>query len=263
MNMKTASGGLPQSTVNMISANGDWLGMHGTGFFARLDGYLFLITARHCLGTLGSDLTATAARLLVPADITSSGMTLSIDTCVNFTHVGLAKASTNFDDYVGADGDMDLACLVASKERHDLYEIALHRSTDLHSTPELLEKIASCEAPPKLIVHGFSSTTPDVGIEDNGARLASARLLGTYAGRGRYPHTHKLRITDRGVIDDLDGMSGSPIYAKVPPPPWSRRNPYILIGMAVIAGGDYLEFIGQQEIVRLARDVLESECLPR
>lgn len=176
---------------------------------------------------------------------------------VSFSHLCLAKSAEDLDSYVGQDGDMDIACLVVSRYPEDVYERAMARASDLVETPDLEVHIASLEKPPRVVVSGFPTTPSEVGIDEFAVKLAYAKLLGTYAGPGRYPHTHKLAVTDRGIIRDPNGMSGSPVYVKVPPPPHSRRNPYILIGMVVIGKKDAdLEYVTQRPLVNLARDAI-------
>ena len=52
-------------------------------------------------------------------------------------------------------------------------------------------------------------------------------------------------------------MSGSPVYAKMTVPQGSQASPYLLVGMVVNGSQDSLDFVGQQQLSKLAFDVME------
>ena len=227
-------------------------GMHGSGFFLSYKDDVFLVTARHCLGKLQTDWEELIQSLLISVNPLGAGEEINAATKIVFESLFIAKSESNQDDYLGdKDGDMDLAFLKVSQANALHFQSVSSRAYTFVHHPKLEEIIEENRPKERFVLIGWPTEVggAEIDYEANGAKLSNAKLMGIYDGKGQYPHTHKLTVTDQGGIVDFNGFSGSPIFAKVPTPEPNKFH-HIFIGMVICGRSDSntLEYIHQTVI---------------
>lgn len=227
-------------------------GMHGSGFFLSHKGDVFLVTARHCLGKLQADWGGVIQSLLISANSPRVGEKIDEATKIVFESLFIAKSESSQDDYLGdKDGDMDLAFLKVSQDNELNFQSVSSRAYPFIHQPRLEELIEEHRPKERFVLIGWPTEVGGVEIdyEASGAKLSCAKLMGTYDGKGQFPHTHKLKVIDQGEIVDFNGFSGAPIFAKVPTAELNKFK-HIFIGMVICGASDSntLEYIHQSII---------------
>ena len=219
----------------------DYPGMHGTGFFVDLDGRLFLLTARHCLGKLGEDLSGVAGRLLIPAAPVVEGQPAARPSYVPFESVGRAVVTDRLDEFVGhEEGDLDVVALTVGSASLAVTKEVRARSVRLPPDGGWFEKalarFADDGKEPVFRLRGFPKQGTSTEFDYDARRIVvqGATLLGRHTGIGPYPHTHRLRVFDEAPVADSDGMSGGPVYMRVS---GADEERFALVGM--VLGGKF------------------------
>lgn len=203
-------------------------------FFVCSSGRIFLVTARHCLGKIGEDLSSVAARLMIPIVPPTTPKTLAADDYVQFRSVGRAVVSNNTGNFLGgAQGDLEIVALEVFDHRPGVIAQLLPRCVVLLPRGEWFERtlklFASHGEEPLLRVQGFPATGTEGAIDYDRLHVVTqgVQLIGRHTGVGPYPHTRSIRIVDGTPAWDLDGMSGSPVYMRV------SDDRFALVGLAL------------------------------
>lgn len=220
----------------------DFPGAHGTGFFVSFHGALYLLTARHCMGKLGDDLTGRASRLMIPASPVLEGQKIKVADYVRFSSVGRAVATGRLDEFLGhKEGDLDIVAMeVAGDNSAPVLAEVQARSVVLPPTGEWLQKsfklFADNGNEPVFRIRGFPHEGTGTHFDYDNQRIImqGAELMGRHVGLGPYPHTRQLRAFEGSPVNNPNGMSGGPVRMRVSGPDEER---YALVGM--VLGGKF------------------------
>jgi len=223
----------PNCVVQMLSyddAAPEYAGMHGSGFFVQKHGRVFLLTARHCLGWLGDDLTRVVANLMIPIHPPDGKKRLKAEDYVRFRSVGRAYATDDLDSFLGdGEGDLDVVALEVRNDEPSVISALLPRCVNL--PPEgtwftnTLNRLPQAEIP--LLARGFPKHGTESSIDYDAKHIVMQEviLVGVHSGRGAFAHQHKMTCLQDAPIEDGDGMSGGPVYMRKSP------TEHLLVGM--------------------------------
>lgn len=258
----------PDCDVQLLSYSAetpDYPGTHGSGFLTRIDNEIFLVTARHCLGNINVDIPDFASRLMIPIFTPDGKAKLKKEDYIKFNIVGRVFSASNLDDYVGYNsGDMDLVLMKIDKSYHTENDY-LHLLSRACICPEespshdrLIEIIIKTNPPPRLVISGFPNkgTRSEVDYENMHMISQGARLMGYCTGKGNYPHTMRIKITNQGEITNLNGFSGGSVFLKLD---IGNIKRYVLMGMVISGKNSELDFITTPHIFNAALDILFKE----
>jgi len=244
----------PDCAVQLMSysdAAPEFPGTHGSGFFVRNSDRVFLVTARHCLGKIGDDLSEVAARLMIPIVPPTTPKTLAADDYVHFRSVGRATVNNNTGEFLGGiQGDLDLIALEVFDHRPGAITQLLPRCVILPPLGEwferTLELFASNSEEPLLRVRGFPTEGTEGNIDYDRLHMVTqgVELIGRHTGVGPYPHTRSITIVDGTPEWDLDGMSGGPVYMRV------SGDRFALVGLALNGVFPILHFAAVECLTR-------------
>lgn len=223
----------PNCVVQMLSYHDEapeYAGMHGSGFFVQRQGRVFLLTARHCLGKLGEDLTKVAANLMIPIYPPDGSRPLKAEDYVGFQSVGRAYTTENLDSYLGDKaGDLDVVALEVRHDRPTVISALLPRCVSLPPDGQwFLKAVARLpEGAIPLLARGFPKFGLDSSIDYEAKHIVmqEAILAGLHSGIGAHPHQQKMTCLPETPIADGDGMSGGPVYMR------KSANEHLLVGM--------------------------------
>lgn len=227
----------PPDCVRQLIFESEWedfpYWMHGTGFLALWGESLFLITAAHCIGADQHN------ALRVPVR-TNEARLLPFKKFMTFEREDAR--------------DLDIAVFHANPatfvDVYDLRQAAIPISLD-HSLESILAGIRAAGgadvADMTLFAIGFprGAKASRVDLEQN--RILSQpmelRIQYKYAS-AEQPDRHIGRIV-QFELDDLDGMSGSPVFLRTTRPDELPKR-YILVGMLVRASQQSVEFVSNR-----------------
>jgi hypothetical protein len=227
----------------------EFAGIHGTGFFARKDHALFFITARHCLSKRANDdIAAIANRLHVPYSLRT--FSASPNDYVRFESI--CSYRHNSSEIPGT--FMDIVVLQPNVKPSSWQEKHLRsRAAKIPPRGEWLDKIAHAVTSEGGPVSGGSVPMVALGYPVNGTsteviqapyEIVTQRVvISGLLRKGTYPHT--LSVVDLTWEHELNGFSGSPIFARLK----DKNGPqYALAGMLVTGGKRKAEFIRISQI---------------
>lgn len=216
-------------------------GLQGTGFFCSKNGFVFYVTARHCLTKDDKkDIAQFAEMLRIPygqsTDLTRK--TVAFDAVLSVRHQS--------EDLPGTYLDI-VAFQVSIKTPPELLNLLMHRAVRLPPTGNWFVKFLESEvAKPAyelgrgipLIGIGFPHSDsyarvqyPEDEVSLTQISVQSVRFRGEVSP-GVYPDRVKLNNIDWG--GDMDGLSGSPVFIKYIA---GDAEAFALAGIFVTAGG--------------------------
>lgn len=244
--------GVPDCTSPIVSYHSDYpeyVGIHGTGFFARKLDTVVFITARHCLTNNNqADIADLASRLLIP--YVRSGMKLARDDYVEFSDVYSFHHSNPEipGEYV------DLVILRAnvatgSKQHKKLMARAVKLPPagnwfDEFTRNALVQEALLNGGKIPLLVIGYpldqtaTEVTPDKVIQ------VQKVITAGYLQPGFYPHT--MGMNNIVWEHNLNGFSGSPVFIQFRNRKGTPQQ--ALVGMIVAGGNMQAQFIRISQI---------------
>ena len=164
----------------------------GTCFRASFAERIYVITARHCIKNINLETTriecATTEQAFLPL-----------------------KAWHLFDTRLQEDVDhSDIAILEADLERMSVEERRVIPTVDVMAYPLPNDFEVGC----RLVVEGFPYRLGNMDCEQRRWLRASEKLEARYEGPAeRYVGTAKLTFDDAEKAEDLNGLSGAPVFA--------------------------------------------------
>jgi hypothetical protein len=234
----------------------EFAGIHGTGFFARKERALFFITARHCLSKHADDnISAIANRLHVPYSLSvrnaSGSDYVQFESICSYRHHS-AEIPGTFMDVVVLQPNVKLG---SWQDKH-----LRSAAAKIPPTGEWLDRIAHAVTSEGGLVSGGTIPMVAVGYPVNGTstevihapyEIVTQRVvISGLLRKGTYPHT--LSIVDVTWEHELNGFSGSPVFARLK----DKNGPqYALAGMLVVGGNRKTEFIRISQITEAVSEM--------
>lgn len=238
--------GIPECTSPIVSYHPDYpeyLGIHGTGFFARRHDAVIFITARHCVTKdPNADIALLASRLLI--SYTPSGNYSQKD------HVEFSAVYTYRHESPDIPGEhVDLVVLIANVScKSKQHKQLLSRAVKLPPSGEWFDKFCEAHSVQEALSEAVMLPLVVVGYPVEGTETESTPENGVvhqkvttsgYLKPGFYPHT--MGIRDMVWEHDLNGFSGSPVFLQFKN---SKGIPQqSLVGVIVTGGNRQAQFI--------------------
>jgi hypothetical protein len=234
----------------------------GTGFFARREREVVLVTALHCLQSPGSvfDIADVAASLTIPYEF-------DCETRGEVDFVQFSRATRLAED-ASRRSFVDAVALKVHAVAEARYEALLTRCAILPPTglwldrfvgTELVESTIAPEQPLAFVVigypnHGTSTSVdyPDAESDVLTVNLQSAQFTGDLR---LSPLDHCFRLENISWPGSLAGFSGSPVFVQFATPAGTKAA---LAGMVICGGGRALHFVSVSTLVHAA-----TACLSR
>lgn len=221
----------------------EYLGIHGTGFFARKRDRLVFITARHCLSNAQDEkeVADIAARLQVP--YTLDGIKQPTD-YVKFTQAQSYRHVS--DDLPGQFLDVLILSIEVKKESKQDKHLR-SRSVKLPPNGQWLEKFSTSSliqdafqenAKLPLMVTGYPHNGTATRISDNSEVVSQLVQVSGNMRPGAYLHTLSMRDITWGY--DLNGFSGAPVFIRFKN---EHGHQYALVGMLITGGNRQAQLI--------------------
>ncbi|MHB8562410.1 MAG: hypothetical protein ACYDDA_00420 [Acidiferrobacteraceae bacterium] len=252
---------LPDCSAPIVSHYAGLIGIHGTGFFVSRGTRLLFLTAKHCLGGAHTSYADVASHLLIPYRSDPSGRIPDSD-LVRFTEVSFAQCPS-LESELLKDGDLDIALLpVCEMKSASKHQHLMSRAAMLPPTGNWLEEhIAEARRGDflsyiRFSVSGFPThgTATEVDYDSSNLTVQGAHLQASYAGTGDYPHTVRCKFDeDAGPIQNLDGLSGAPVFVHYGTKPERR---YALAGMMIRGNYPNGQFVTVRWFTDLANQLL-------
>lgn len=201
-------------------------GMAGTGFLVRYGDSIYFATAAHCLAAGDHE------RLRVPASYRSN--------CVlRLTQFGrtVLPPGEEKEDY----GDFALFSVdpidFGPRDDRNLEPARLPRS----GTTTLLNEHVL------LTIRGYPEAAPLSGIDYDRQVVTVQALLcdANYLGPAESRYCHTLQLIAECPVNDLNHLSGSPVFAKLA---YQRDIVYVLVGLLIRGGKRLCRFISIEVI---------------
>lgn len=214
-------------------------GTVGTGFLVRNLHHYYFITAAHCLQDGDHE------RLRVPYAFGNRDV-------ITLKSFGCAKAPPGEDD-------TDYADIAVFLIPENFYPVKGGNSVEPVS-------LSYCDSRDLLIskmiltVRGFPKEAPESEIDYENKYIKSQPLLvdANYQGKSQ-KFCHRLQFVNHCPITDFNGMSGSPVFAKLP---YYKRIHYVIVGMLLRASGSnrYGHFVSIEVVKEVIRRI-EMGCI--
>lgn len=217
------------------------IGFHGSGILARRDERVYLITARHCVGSANASLAEVAARLVIPYRIWK-GRSVHSEDLLRFTELFTTRLQSRTED---VPGDLDIAVLLVQPQSDRVLKHIKGRAVKLPPTGEffraLWEKAGASFGKIQLVALGY----PKLGetyVDYSSGRMSQqrARLYGRMVGPGPYLHSMRFNLMEDSPVLNPHGMSGGPVILRY------RRGgalKYVLVGMSAWGGHGNISFV--------------------
>jgi hypothetical protein len=237
----------PPLAVRQLIFESEWegfpYGMHGSGFLA-FEETLFLITAAHCLQEGQQNTLRVPIR---PGD----AKVMAFAKFMTFMVPGEESH------------DLDIAVLSIKPDtwvdRHDLRQAAIPIPQTFSLESILNEVRGKCLGVESVVLRavGFPRDAQQSRIDLAQSRIVSQpmELVFRYSGRSEVTNRH-LGTVVHSPLENLDGMSGSPVVLRTTRPEEAPRR-YVFVGMLVRAAPSVVEFVSDE----LIRDALQRAVI--
>lgn len=244
--------GVPDCTSPIVSYHRDYpeyVGIHGTGFFARKLNTVVFITARHCLTRdHQADIADLASRLLIPYE--RHGTKLTRDDYVEFSDV-YSFHHSNPDipgEYV------DLIILRANViDKSKQHKRLMARAVKLPPSGNWFDEFTRNSLVEEAFLNGGRIPLLVIGypLDQTATEVTAEKVIQVqrvftsgYLKPGFYPHT--MGINDIVWEHDLNGFSGSPVFIQFRNRKGTPQQ--VLVGMIVTGGNNQAQFIRISQI---------------
>lgn len=236
--------GNPQAAIRQLIFETEWqdfpYGMHGTGFLALWDEMLFLVTAAHCMQE-------------------GQQNTLRIPIRPGDANVMAFGKFMTFQVPGEKSRDSDIAALSIQPaswlDRYDMREAAIP-IPGTFSLDSILGAVKVRNLGVESVIlraAGFPRLAQESRIDLAEKRIVSQpmEVVLRYQRRSTVTNRHLGEIV-QSPLEDLDGMSGSPVFLRTSRPEEGPRR-YVFVGMLVRASSSIAEFVSAD----LIRDALQ------
>lgn len=201
-------------------------GMAGTGFLIRSGNSIYFATADHCLSPGDHN------RLRVPETYRSNRVLILKE--FGETVLPPGEQDTDYGDFVLFSVEpIDFG----PRDERNLEPAYLPHS-DISSA--LNERVL-------LTVRGYPEAAPLSGI-DYARQVVTVQAMicdATYLGPAESQHCHKLQFIRECPVTDLNHLSGSPVFAKLP---YRGGVVYMLVGLLLRGGGSLGRFVSIEAV---------------